>query len=106
MINSRQKGHAFELWFCKRLRELGFEAVTSRSESRRLDALKVDTVDNTPYYWQLKRLEKLGQVDTLLQSMPDNKPRVVLSKRSHKPAVVHMLYEDFEAILLGQKKLG
>ena len=100
MINGRQKGHKFEQDFAQRLRTLGYQAVTSRSESRNLDDKGVDLVDNTPFYFQLKRCERLKPVDDILTCMPDDKVRVVVSKRSRKDAVVSMLLEDFEELLL------
>jgi Holliday junction resolvase len=49
MINSRAKGHAYELQIVNRLKELGYDAVTSRSESKRMDDLGVDIIDNTRF---------------------------------------------------------
>jgi Holliday junction resolvase len=42
---SRTKGHKFEQKIAKELRELGFNVVTSRSESKSMDDNKVDLVD-------------------------------------------------------------
>ena len=42
---SRTKGHKFEQKIAKELRELGFNVVTSRSESKSMDDNKVDLID-------------------------------------------------------------
>ena len=101
-INSRAKGHQFERKIAEELREMGYDAVTSRSESRRLDDAGVDLVDDTAFYFQLKRVEALRPVDDILASMPADKTRVVLHKRSHKQAVVSMSWEDFKKLCLSK----
>ena len=102
-INSRAKGHTFETTIAQELRDMGYDCVTSRSESRRLDDAGVDLVDDTPFYFQLKRVEKLRPVDMILDAMPDKKVRVVLSKRSRKDAVISMRWDDFKKLMLENK---
>lgn len=42
---NRNRGNSYECVICKELRELGFDVVTSRSESKNLDNAKVDVFD-------------------------------------------------------------
>ena len=101
--SARQKGHNYEQVFCKMLRYFGWEAVTSRAESRNLDDKGVDIVDNTPFYFQLKAVERMNtSYHDLLQSMPMEKIRVVVHKKNNKGSVVVMMLEDFQEIHLNK----
>lgn len=67
---SRTKGHQYETQIARELKELGYTGVvTSRSESKRMDDMKVDLIDtenklncaiqlkktqNTPSYFQIR----------------------------------------------------
>lgn len=54
----RNKGHNYELKIAKELNELGFNMVTSRSESKRTDDNKIDLIDlsnKLPINIQLKK---------------------------------------------------
>ena len=97
---ARQKGHSFELWIVNRLKALGYEAGSSRNESKKLDALKVDIVDNTKFYIQAKAVEKLGNLHTILDSMPTGKTPVVYHNRNRQGTIVAMKLEDFETLCL------
>ena len=104
-INARQKGHDFERWFCKLLEVYGYESSTSRYSNRELDDLKVDIVDNTQFYFQLKAVERMDQsYHDLLKSMPDDKIPVVIHKRNNKGAVAVMKLTDFQDLLLYKEK--
>ena len=101
MINSRAKGHAYELQIVNRLKELGYDAVTSRSESKRMDDLGVDIIDNTDFYIQCKAVEKLKpSLHDILARMPTDKVPVVYHKRNNKSTVVSLKLKDFERLLL------
>lgn len=95
-INSRNKGHAFELKIIDELKEMGYEAKSSRSENRTLDAQGVDIVDNTDYLFQCKKVERLTDLNGILASMPGDAPRVIVHSKNHKPILVTMLWEDFK----------
>lgn len=102
-INVRRKGVDFEQNFCKYLRALGWDAITTREGFKRLDNKKVDILTNAPFAFQLKRMEKLRpSAVEILESMPvkKNKPRVLIHKVSHKPTTVTMLLKDFELLHL------
>ena len=89
---ARVKGHQFERWFVLKLRGLGYIAETSRFASKKLDDMKVDILTDCPFLFQLKSLERLTVAPhELLKSMPNNKPPVILHKRSNKGVVVSML---------------
>ncbi len=103
LINAKAKGNAFEVLIAQELRDLGYKAVTSRFESKSLDDQGVDLVDDTDFYFQLKRVEALRPCDDILVSMPKDKTRTVIHKRSQKPAVVSMLWTDFKALMLAGK---
>ncbi len=101
MINSRAKGHAYELQIVNRLKELGYDAVTSRSESKRMDDLGVDIIDNTDFYIQCKAVEKLKpSLHDILARMPTDKVPVVYHKRNNKGSTVTLKANDFERLLL------
>ena len=101
MINSRAKGHAYELQIVNRLKELGYDAVTSRSESKRMDDLGVDIIDNTDFYIQCKAVEKLKpSLHDILDRMPTDKVPVVYHKRNNKGSTVTLKANDFERLLL------
>ena len=104
-INSRNKGHTFERDMAEFLRIYGWEAVTSRSESKALDDQKVDLFDNTPFYFQLKCVERMTKsYHDLLKEIKKGKIPVVLHKRKNKGVVAVMQLEDFANLLLYQPK--
>lgn len=102
-LNARAKGHTFERKFCEYLRIHGYEAVTSRSESRRLDDAGVDIVDNTKFYFQLKAVERMSKsYHKILKNMPLEKIPVVIHKKNNEGTIVAMKLEDFANLLLYQ----
>ena len=62
MINSRDKGHQFERDICQLLRLCGYEAVTSRSESKAMDDLGVDIISDFPFHIQAKATNGSGNI--------------------------------------------
>tara|TARA_E500000081_G_C6078966_1_gene326796 strand:- start:549 stop:866 length:318 start_codon:yes stop_codon:yes gene_type:complete len=104
MINARAKGHAYELQIVNRLKELGYDAVTSRSESKRMDDLGVDIIDNTDFYIQCKAVEKLKpSLHDILKRMPTDKVPVVYHKRNNMGTIVSLKLKDFEKLLLQKR---
>ena len=51
---SRNRGHGFERETVLRLKEMGYDAVTSRYESKRMDDAGIDIVSNFPFKIQCK----------------------------------------------------
>ena len=99
-INSRKKGHGFELSTIDKFKALGWECVSSRSESKRLDDAKVDLCYTDPFQVQCKAVETAPNMHTLLKSMPQNeKLNVVFHKRNHKGVTVTMTEDDFFALV-------
>jgi len=101
MIDSRAKGHAYERQIINRLKELGYEAVSSRAESKNMDDKGVDIIDNTDFYIQCKAVEKLKpSLHDILKRMPTEKIPVVFHKRNNKGTIVALSLEHFEHLLL------
>jgi len=100
-INARKKGHAFELQIIKWCKEQGWEeAVSSRSESKRLDDKGVDICYTKPFNFQCKAVENLGSIHKVLSAMPDDTNyNVVLHKRNRQGTIVAMTLEDFTEII-------
>jgi len=95
-LSARRRGHAFERDIVNILKELGYNATTSRYSSRELDDAKVDIDTDFPFHIQAKYVERMSvPVHDLLKSMPDDKPCAVLHKRSNKGVVVSLTLEDF-----------
>jgi len=100
-IHSKNKGNRFELEIVQLLKDNGYDAVSSRSESKNLDDKGIDIVTNAPFNIQCKHVERMSQpVHKLLASMPFDKTPVVLHKRNNKGVVVCMRLEDFKDLLL------
>ena len=95
-LSARRRGHQFERDIVILLRDLGYNADTSRLSSKKLDDLKVDIDTDFPFNLQLKFVERLSVgVHEPLKSMPKDKPRAVLHKRANKGTVVSLELEDF-----------
>ena len=105
-INSRKKGHKFELDIVNMLKVYGYEAVSSRSESKNLDDQKVDIVDNTKFYFQCKHVERMVEsYHDILASMKKGKIPVIFHKRNNKGVVAVLTLKDFNDLLLYKEEL-
>lgn len=67
---ARQRGHSYERTIVKELKEItGDDALcTSRSESKRLDDMKIDIADPNeilPFYCQIKATQAIPQIKKL-----------------------------------------
>ena len=100
MINGRNKGHAFEVKIMNELKALGYECLTSRNESKRLDDAGVDLVDSTPFYYQLKKTERLPNLHQVIKDMPDAKVRTILHAKNNQEPLITLRWEDFKKLLL------
>lgn len=61
---NRQRGNEYERRIAKELNDIGFQVVTSRSESKRMDDNKIDLIDlsnKLPVQLQLKRVTSTPQ---------------------------------------------
>ena len=100
-IDSRRKGKVYEIQIVNRLKELGYEAVSSRSESKRMDDAGVDIISNAKYHIQCKHVEKLKPtLHDIIARMPTDKIPVVYHKRNRRGTIVSLRLEDFEQLLL------
>ena len=62
--SARRRGNNYETQICKELNELGFDCVTSRSESKSTDDNKVDIIDRSkklPCHIQSKKTQAIPQ---------------------------------------------
>jgi hypothetical protein len=98
-INARKKGNSYELQIVNELKELGYDVGSSRNESRKMDALKVDIVGDIPFHIQCKAVEKGVTYHQTLKDMPMDKVPVIFHKRNNKGTVVVMKQEDFYIML-------
>lgn len=87
---NRNAGNAYERELVNELKELGFDVVTSRAESRNMDNKKVDvfspegTEENKifPFFIQAKFTSSSPSYAKLLEEMPDNRPPLVFHRKS------------------------
>ncbi len=96
---ARVRGHGFELQICKVLVGKGFAAITSRSESKRLDDAGGDIVTDFPFHIQCKFVEALSMPNhQLIKQMKialKDKPPCIIHKRANKGVIVSLDLEDF-----------
>lgn len=106
-LRSRRKGHSFELSIRDFFRELGWvNAVSSRSESRAADAAGKDLVYTDPFNVQCKSVEKLGNLHSVLDDMPnDENINLVFHKRKHAGVIVAMTIDDFKKIIHERERI-
>ena len=97
--SARNKGNSFEREICKLLILRGFVAVTSRSESKRLDDKGADIFSDFPFYIQAKAVERMSMpVHDLMKSMREklpDRPPCVFHKRNNKGVIVSLQLDDF-----------
>lgn len=107
-INSRNKGHAFELFVRDIFRRLGFKhCKTSRSCNRELDNAGVDLVNAGRYLVQCKAVEKSMDMHAILDRMPKHprhSMRVVAHKRNRRGIVISMPLESFVELVTRYEK--
>ena len=102
---NKTAGHNFEREVIKDFVDHGWEtAVSSRSESRRLDAMKVDICYTNPFSVQCKNMATKVDYHAILESMPKGHNINVIAHKFTKKAnknfleagkYVIMTYDDF-----------
>ena len=101
--SARTKGHVFERDIVSILRDLGYEAMTSRYESKRLDDLGSDIVTDFPFHIQAKAVERMSMpCHDLLKKMKEvlkDKPSCVFHKRNNKGTTVTLDLDIFIALI-------
>lgn len=91
---NRSAGHNFERSIVNELKEIGYDVVTARAESRNMDNLKVDIfsplgrIHNNlrmlPYYVQCKNTKNRPDYHKLLNEMPNDRTPIVFHRQTHK----------------------
>lgn len=106
MINSKNKGTAYELKLIKELKELlkTDNIMSTRLGSRYLDNHQVDIMGDVPVHIQAKALEVHPKSHDILKGMPTDKPRCIFWKKNHKKELVIMEKEEFYKLLLTMTK--
>jgi hypothetical protein len=97
----RTKGHAYERQIAKVFNNLGYNCVTSRSESRRTDDAGIDLCYTEPFAVQCKAWESAPSYHKVLASMPQKKGsyNLLFHKRNNQGSVVVLKEEDFLELL-------
>lgn len=78
---SKNKGSAFEGEIVHKLQELGFDVCRSASESKKLDANKVDIAGDCPFAIQAKHTQNLPNYFTIRDACTDSRPLALLWKK-------------------------
>lgn len=87
--NNKRRGNLYECKIAKELRDLGYTGiVTSRSESKSMDDMKIDLIDKhnkLPFYCQIKRTIKSPNYFEIKNACPLNDKPFVLFWNAQKP---------------------
>ena len=90
MRDNRQAGNNYERKIVLELKELNFDVVTSRAESKTMDNKKVDIfsplgVDNVlTFYIQCKNSKNKPDYHKIITEMPKDRTPVIFHKQTHK----------------------
>lgn len=80
--NNKRRGNLYECKIAKELRDLGYDGiVTSRSESKSMDDMKIDLIDKNnklPFHCQIKRTIKSPNYFEIKNACPLNDKPFVL----------------------------
>ena len=96
---NKTAGSNFERHHVHRLKEIGYNAVSSRQESRSLDAQKVDIVTDAPYYIQCKLTQNTPNIKHNFDAMPEGKVKVLFHGKTVKKG--NRFYKDEEYAYIG-----
>lgn len=96
---NRTAGHNWELECQKLLLPFFPNTLTSRNESRTLDAQKVDLTHTDPFYFQCKTLATKADYHKLLNEMPQTDNINVVLHRLTKKANTRFVKQGDYAIL-------
>lgn len=91
MSNNRNRGNGLERAYRRKLIDIGYEdVVTTRSESRNMDALGIDLMGaSLPFYIQVKSSNNRAfnhhrWYNERLEKLPDDKPTIVFNRITKK----------------------
>jgi hypothetical protein len=99
--NNKNAGSSYERLIVNELKELGYDVVTSRAESRNMDNKKVDVfsplgVENSfPYYVQCKISKNNPNYDEILKEMPKDRVPVIFHRKVSKATKNFMANGDY-----------
>lgn len=102
MVNSRNKGHSFELETMHEYRKWFPKCLTSRNESRSRDAEKVDLCYTDPFNIQCKNYANFSWAKAIetIKEMPDESNYNILHlKITRKGDLICMSKEDWYEIV-------
>ena len=85
---SKSKGNKYELQIVNELKAMGYDAVTSRSESKRMDDAKVDVITNFPFHIQCKNTQvKPDYIKIINEFKLTDKPLIIFHNSQVKKKV-------------------
>lgn len=94
-INSRKKGHGFELDIVKRFKEVGFaDAMTTRLGSKFLDAQKIDIMNIGNIAAQCKAVERMNAHKVFAEIPSDNGMVPVLFHKKNRQGTLAVISAD------------
>ena len=99
MNANRDKGLRFERRIINELKEMGYDAVSSRAESKSMDDKGVDIISNFPFYIQCKNTERMPPPWKIFMKMPSQKPQLILWTKNHKEDLVIMKKNELWKLL-------
>ena len=99
MNTNRTKGHNFERRIINELKEQGFEAVSSRSESKSMDDKGVDIISDYPFFIQCKNTMRMPDPHKIFMKMPPDKPPCIFWTKNYKEDLVILRKEDFYKLI-------
>lgn len=100
-VNRRNKGHAYELEVIRFLKELGWNCVSSRSESKRTDDAGIDICYSDPFAIQAKAWERAPSYHDILKEMPEKAGifNLLFHKKNRRGTIVSMELDTFKEIV-------
>lgn len=99
MNSNRDKGHRFERRIINELKEMGYEAVSSRSESKNMDDKGVDIISDFPFYIQCKNTMRMPEPWKIFMKMPPEKPPIIIWTKNHKEDLIIMKKDELWKLL-------
>ena len=99
MNKNRDKGHRYERKIINELKEQGYKAVSSRSESRTMDDQGVDIITDYPFHIQCKNTIRLPEPYKIFMKMPKDKPNVIFWTKNFKEDLVILRKDDFYKLI-------
>lgn len=103
--SNKRRGSDYERQIAKELREFGYDMVTSRSESKAMDDMKIDLIDKSntfPAYCQIKRTIKYPNFIEIEKSCPLKDKEMILFWNVQR-ATDSTFRSDGELVIMNKK---